>query len=328
MIEYLVQSDYLREVQRTFGGAGKLDMLGVFSQIFMVAVPVIVIMALWHYRNILAFALMRLVSYPFNAKTTKVIGNYLVSQGVMIEVCLYSSDGIGRTLCNVRVVGVEGGRMQLKLVNVNPAAVKLKNRRVVCFMKPFAYTGKRLNAFVTYISHMERKGIVLKELSLLTPIRYKYILRRRHTRQQVAREGAVRVKAWSGRKVNTFWMIRPDLQTVNNPARYGRNTRLAVENISAGGVRMFIINPKGELPPLQKGNQLVLRISIWNPAVRKYVFFTALGTIRSRFTAQGGAIGLGIQFASEGEQVGRRFVWNTVQGEIKPLAKFLAQLDQ
>jgi len=328
MIDYLAQSNYLREVQRTFGGPGQLDVMGVFTQILMIIIPVVLVVLLWSYRNVIWFAFARLVAFPFTYQRNKIVDNYLVSKGVLIEVCLYSSDGVGRKLCDVRVVSVAGGRLKMKLVNVNPAAVKLKHRRVICFMKPFAYSGQRINAFVTYIGSMKRKGIVLKELSLLTPIRYKYVLRRRHARQRISREGAVRVKAWNGRKINTFWMIRPDLQTVNNPARYGKKTRLAVENISAGGMRMFIVNPSSSMPPLQKGSQLVLRVSIWNPSTRKYTFFTALGTIRSRFSAQGGAVGLGVQFTSEGEKAGSRYTWNTVRGEIKPLAKFLAQLEE
>jgi hypothetical protein len=79
---------------------------------------------------------------------------------------------------------------------------------------------------------------------------------------------------------------------------------------------------------LQQGNQLVLRVSIWNPKTRKYNFFTALGTIRSRFSGKGGAVGLGIQFNSEGEKIGSRYAWNTVRGEIKPLAEFLSQIEE
>ena len=217
--------------------------------------------------------------------------------------------------------------MKMQLVNVTSATMKLKNSRVICFAKPFSYSGKRLNAFISYISHMNRRGVVLKELTLLTPIRYQFIIRRRHARRRVASEGAVRVKVWSGRKVNTFSMVRPDIQTVNNPARYGRDTRLVVENISAGGLRMFVLHPKSGLPPMQKGNQLVLRVSLWNPKTKKFAYFTALGTVRSRFSGAGGAIGLGIQFTSEGEKVGSRYTWHSVKGEIKPLAKFLAQLE-
>jgi len=122
-------------------------------------------------------------------------------------------------------------------------------------------------------------------------------------------------------------MTRTDIQTVNNPALYGSDTRLVVDNISAGGLRMFVLHPKGGLPPMQKGNQLVLRVSIWNPNTKKFTYFTALGTIRSRFSGAGGALGLGIQFTSEGEKVGNRYTWHTVKGEIKPLAKFIAQLE-
>lgn len=328
MIDFLVQSDYLRQVQRTFGGSGNLDILGNLTQVALVAVPVIAVMVLWKYRHILTFGIGHFVTGVVARRSHRIIENYLVSKGVMLEICLYTPEGVGAKICDARVGSVIRGRMNMQLVNMTSAVVRLKNTRVICFAKPFSYSGRRINAFISYISHMDRRGVVLKELTLLTPIRYQFIIRRRHARQRVAGEGAVRVKAWSGRKVNSFWMTRPDLQTVNNPALYGRKNRLVVENISAGGMRVFILHPKRGLPPLQKGNQLVLRVSIWNPKTKKFAYFTALGTIRSRFSNTSGAIGLGLQFTSEGEKVGTRYTWHTVKGEIKPLAKFLEQLQE
>ncbi|WP_281761696.1 hypothetical protein [Pseudodesulfovibrio nedwellii] len=326
MINYMVRSNYLHEVQRTFGGTGNLDVMGFFTQALSVLVPMILVIILWRCRRKIIFLAARLVTRTLFSRHRKIIENYFVSRGVVLEICLYSGGGVGRRLCSARVTRVVGGKMELQLLDTNPVVAKLKSARVICLMKPFAYSGKRINAFVSFISHMERRGIVIKELSVMTPIRYKRIIRRQHARQRVAREGTVRVKVWSGRKASTFWMMRPDLQTVNNPARYGEYTRLAVENISAGGMRMYVVNPKGPLPPLQKGSQLVLRVSIWNPKTKKYTYFTALGTIRSRFSGRGGAIGLGIQFTSEGEPVGSRYSWHTVNGGIQSLGKFLSQL--
>jgi hypothetical protein len=328
MIEFSVQSDYLRQVQRTFGGGGNMDILGYLSQVVLVAVPVVVVMVLWKYRYMLAFGVGHLVTNLVSSRSHRIIENYLVSKGVLLDVCLYTPEGVGMKICDARVKSVVRGRMNMQLVNVTSATMKLKNSRVICFAKPFSYSGRRINSFISYISHMDRRGVVLKELTLLTPIRYQFIIRRRHARRRVAGEGAVRVKVWSGRKVNSFWMTRPDMQTVNNPALYGRDTRLVVDNISAGGLRMFVLHPKAGLPPMQKGNQLVLRVSIWNPNTKKFTYFTALGTIRSRFSGAGGALGLGIQFTSEGEKLGNRYTWQTVKGEIKPLAKFLAQLQE
>lgn len=328
MIDFLAQSNYLRQVQRTFGGSGNMDVLGYLFQVVLVAIPVVAVMFLWKYRYILVFGVGHIFSNLFARKSHRIIENYLVSKGVMLDVCLYTSEGVGMKICDARIGSVVRGRMNMQLINVTSATMKLKNARVICFAKPFSYSGKRINAFVSYISHMDRRGVVLKDLTLMTPIRYQFIIRRRHARQRVASEGAVRVKAWSGRKVNSFWMTRPDMQTINNPARFGRSTRLVVENISAGGLRMFVLNPKGDLPPIQKGNQLVLRVSIWSPKTKKFTYFNALGTVRSRFSGAGGAIGLGIQFTSEGEKVGTRYTWHTVKGEIKPLAKFLSQLQE
>eukprot|EP00831_Metopus_contortus_P003701 TRINITY_DN11365_c0_g1_i3.p1 TRINITY_DN11365_c0_g1~~TRINITY_DN11365_c0_g1_i3.p1 ORF type:complete len:353 (-),score=36.02 TRINITY_DN11365_c0_g1_i3:903-1961(-) len=328
MFEYLAKSNYLSEVQRSFGSSGNLDVIGFISLALSVAVPVLVVGILWYYRNILIFTVLRSIFGLLRLRRRQVVENYLVTRGVSLEVYHYADGNVGRKICDARVVSVVDGRMEMQLLNASPTILKLKHAQVICFTKPFVYAGKRMNAFVTMVGHVRKKGVVLKELSLLTPIRYKFVIRRRHPRQRVAREGAVRVKAWTGRKANTFWMVRPDLQSVNNPARYGDRTRLEVDNISAGGMRMFVINPKGTLPPLQEGNRLVLRVSIWNPKTRKYTFFTAMGTIRSRFSGKGGSIGLGIQFTSEGEKFGNRYAWHTVHGEIQPLAKFLSQIEE
>lgn len=328
MIDFLVQSNYLRQVQRTFGGGGQMDALGFLSQVALVAIPVIAVMVLWKYRHLLVFGVGNFISKTLFKRRHSIIENYLVSKGVRLEVCLYTSQGVGQKICDARVGSVVGSKMTLQLIDVTSATMKLKNARVICFAKPFAFSGKRINAFVTYVSFMRRRGVVLKEMILLTPIRYQFIIRRRHARRRISSEGAVRVKAWSGRKANSFWLTRPEIQTVNNPARYGRKSRLSIENISAGGMRVYVINPTGKLPPMQKGNQLVLRVSIWNPSTKKFAYFTALGTIRSRFSGMGGAIGLGIQFTAEGEKLENRYTWHKVSGEIKSLAKFLAQLQE
>ena len=327
MVRYLAQSDYLREVQRTFGSSGHLNVMELLLQALSLAIPLAVVYVLWRYRLLLLHHVGRVAARLLRGRKRKAVENYLVSKGVPIEICLYAGGEVGRKLCDARVVSVAGGRMQLQLISANPTFAELRHQQVICFTKPFAYSGKRINAFTTLVSHMRRRGVVVKEMSLMTPVRYRFILRRRHARQKVAREGAVRVKAWNGRKANTFWMIRPDLQTVNNPARYDDRTRLSVENISAGGMRVFILNPKGGLPPLDPGVQMVLRMSIWSPKTRKFTFFTAMGTIRSRFSGRGGAIGLGIQFTAEAEKVGPRYTWRNVHGEIAALAEFLAGLE-
>ncbi|WP_338670154.1 hypothetical protein [Pseudodesulfovibrio methanolicus] len=328
MVRFLAQSNYLREVQRTFGGSGHLNVMELLSRTLSVAVPMVVVYVLWRYRLLILHVAGRWASRLLRRRKRRAVENYLVSRGVVIEVCLYSGGVVGRKLCDARVVSVAGGKMQLQLLNANSTFTHLKHQQVICFTRPFAYSGKRINAFTTLVAHVRKRGVVLKELSLLTPVRYRFILRRRHSRQRVAREGAVRVKAWSGRKARTFWMFRPELQTVNNPARYDARTRLAVENISAGGLRLFVVNPRVAMPPLDPGSQLVLRVSIWNPKTRKYSFFTALGVVRSRFSGRGGAIGLGIQFMAEGEKVKNRYTWHSVHGEIPALAQFLAGIEE
>lgn len=327
MVEFLVQSNYLRQVQRTFGGSADIDFLGMLVQVFLVAAPVAAVVLLWKYRHVILFTAGRLLGLVLWGKRNRTIENYLVSKGVLIDICLYTSEGVGRKLCSARIRSVARGKMNLELVDVSPVALKLKNARVICFVKPFSFSGKRVNSFVTIISHMKRRGVVIKSMTLYAPARYRFTIRRRHARQRT-REGSVRVKAWSGRKVGTFWMTRPDVQTVNNPTRMDGAMRLQVENISAGGMRMFVVNPGKGLPALQPGNQLILRVSIWNPKVKKYMYFTALGTIRSRFAGRKGAVGLGIQFTSEGEKIGSRYTWHTVKDEIQTLAKFLAQLEE
>jgi hypothetical protein len=328
MVQYLAQSNYLREVQRTFGGSGHLNVMDLLVRTLSVAVPMVVVYFLWRYRRLILHWAGRWASRLLHRRKRQAVENYLVSRAVVIEICLYTGGVVGRKLCDARVGSVAGGKMELQLLGGNPTFTHLAHLPVICFMRPFAYSGKRINAFTTLVAHVRKRGVVIKEMSLLTPVRYRFILRRRHARQRVAREGAVRVKAWSGRKARTFWMFRPDLQTVNNPARYDARTRLSVENISAGGLRMYIINPGGEMPPLDPGSQLVLWVSIWNPKTRKYTFFTAMGTIRSRFSGRGGAIGLGIQFMAEGEKVKGRYTWRSVHGEIPALAQFLADIEE
>lgn len=324
MLQYMAQLDYLRDVQRNFAsGPAGLDLLGVFSKILSVALPVVLCMALWHYRHVIGFTFIRAFARLLSPRSRRIVENYLVSKGILLEIYTYTSSGVGRKLADARVSSVVGGKMKLDLINTSPTALRLKNKRVICFTKPFAYSRRKINAFVTFVGHLQKRGSVIKEMSLLTPIRYKFVIRRRHTRKAVSREGAVRVKAWDGKKRKTFFMSRPDLQTVNNPAKYGKKTRLAVENISAGGMRLFVLHPQGKLPWLAQGSQLILRVSVWNPKTKKYSYFNVIGTVRSRFKGKSGSIGLGLQFTAQGDKVGSRYIWKALHGEMKSLAQFL-----
>ena len=324
-VDFVGQLSHLRGVQRGFGSGGRVDLVTVFTRIFMVAGPLIAIMGLWYYRHIVGFTLLRTVSRLTAPRSGKIVETYLVKKGVMLEIFFYDGSGSDeRKLCNARVKEVVGGKMILNLVNVTPTGLKLKNQRVVCYVKPFAYSGKKINAFVTLVASAVKRGTVVKELTLFSPIRYRFIIRRKHKRQSVAKEGAVRVKAWDGRKRKTFWMSKPDVQTINNPARFGKKARLSVENISPGGMRLLVVNPKGHLPPLGVGNHLVLRVSVYNPKTKKYSYFNVLGAIRSRFKGKGGALGMGIQFTGEGEKVGGVYKWSSLEGgEVQALHKFL-----
>lgn len=329
MIEYMAQLDYLRGVQSNFGsGPSQTDMMTVFINILAVAGPLILVMALWHYRNIIGYFILRLFSRLFAWRSTRILENYLVSKGVMLEIFIYSGQGAGKQLGNARVNAVVGGKMNLDLVKISPTTIKLKHKRVICYTKPFAYKGRKINAFVTIISQAEQRGSVVKTLQLMSPMRYRFVIRRKSERKRIKREGAVRVKAWDGRLRKVFWMKKPDLQTVSNPAKFGKKTRLSVENISAGGMRLLVLNPKGQLPPLNKGKSLVMRVSVYNPKTRKFSYFNVMGTIRSRFKGKGGAIGLGIQFTAHGEKVGGNYLWKSLDGELEPLAEFLKKTGQ
>ena len=323
MIDFWAQLDYLRDVQRNFGSVGgRLDVLSVFTKILTFVVPVVAVIAAWVYRHVFTFAFLRFFARVFAPHSGRIVENYLVTKAVMLEIYLYSGSGDGRKLANARITEVVGGKMRLQLVAVSPTGLKLKNHRVVCYCKPFTYSGRRINAFFTLVGSVVKRGSTIKEMTLLTPISYKFVIRRKHSRQR-AREGTVRVKAWDGRKRKNFWMSRPDLQTINDPARYGDKMRLSVENISAGGMRLFIVNPRGQLPPLAQGGQLVMRVSVWNSKTKKFSYFNVIGVIRSRFKGKGGAIGLGIQFTAHGDKVGNQYIWESIQGELKPLAEFL-----
>lgn len=327
MLKFMGQFDYLRDVQRTFqSGPDRIDLVGVFAKILIVAVPMALVMALWYYRHIIGFFLLRFFTRLIPFRYHRIVQNYLVGKGILLEVHTYSSKGVGRKLGLVRVKEVVGGKMHLELVEMGPTALKLRNSRVICFCKPFTYSGRKINAFITFIGKVEKRGATIRQMTLLTPVRYRFVIRRQHARKRVAREGAVRVKAWDIAKRRSFWLSRPDLQTVDNPARYGKKMRLVVENISAGGIRLLVLNPQGHMPSLTAGHQMVMRVSVWNPSTKKFSYFTVVGAIRSRFKGKGGAVGLGIQFIAEGEQQGGTYVWKRLDGEIKPLAQFLERI--
>lgn len=324
MMEFMGQLDYLRDVQRTFeSGSGRIDLVAVFAKMLAVLVPVLTVMALWHYRHHIGFAFTRFFGRIFSFRGRRIVRDYLVTKGVLLDMYQYSSKGVGHRIGAVRVKEVVGGKMYMELVDVRPTAINLKWQRVICFCKPFSFSGRKLNAFVTFITHVGKKGATVNSLTLNTPARYRFIIRRKHRRRKVSREGAVRVKAWDIGKRKSFWMSRPDLQTVNNPARYGKKMRLVVDNISAGGMRVLIMNPQGRMPSLSAGHQMILRVSVWNQKTKKYTYFHVVGAIRSRFKGKGDSVGLGIQFIAEGTKMSGGYEWKSLTGEMRSLGAFL-----
>lgn len=332
MIQFHAQSDYLYSVQNTFAhGSGRLNLVEVFGLILAVALPVVLLSALWYYRHYLTFLLTRFFSRILFFRRQGVIASYLVSKGIIVEISLLTNSGIGRNICYARIESVYNGKMVLDIVRAAPTRMNFRGKRVMCFVKQFSFKGARYNSFVTYVHSFERKGTEIKGLTLLTPMRYRYTIRRKHVRKRISRPDMVRVKVWDISKRQSFMNKRPDIYTVPDQSRYQGRTFLTVGNISEGGIRIFVNNPKSNLPSLKVNDQLVMRISIKNPGTKQYFFVTVIGTIRSRYISKGGAVGLGLQFTSLGEKVGDgsgRYEWKNVVDEVRPIARFLEKFQK
>lgn len=331
MFDPVMQLDYLRDVQQTFAhGSGRYDLFEVFFTILKYVVPAVTIVAAWRYRSYLQYLFMAFVSRVVHGPRHTDIEKYLTVKGVMLEVHFLDPSGIGPMLCHARISSVLSGRLDMDLIQVRPTARNLKGQQVICLCKPFSYKGEKYNSFVSHIAYAGRKGGALRKLVLLAPVRYRFTIRRKHTRQRVTRQDMFRIKAWDGRKRSNFWQQRPDIQTLTQSTRNPHKMQLRVGNISPGGIRLFVDNPKqSELPPLKEGYTLVLRISIRQPKTKKFVYFTVLGTIRSRFRGKGGSVGLGIQFTAMAEKnagEGSGYSWRTIKEEVGPLARLLADL--
>ncbi len=113
MIDFWAQLDYLRDVQRNFGGVARLDLVSVFTKILSVVVPVVTVIALWVYRHVFVFAFLRFFSHLISPHSGRIVKNYLVTKGVVVEIYLYTDGNVGRKLADVRVKEVVGGKMRL-----------------------------------------------------------------------------------------------------------------------------------------------------------------------------------------------------------------------
>lgn len=333
MVDVTAQLDYLRQIQHSFAhGSKRFDLIDVFGVMLMYVLPVVGAIAAWRYRSYLQYLFVKMLSSLFHGKRQGNIERYLTNKAVLLEVHFLDPEGIGRLLCHARISSIFSNRMSLDLVRVEPSARRLRGAQVICMCKPFVYDGQKLNSFVSYISFAKKRGALVKKLVLLAPLKYRFTIRRKHARHKVTRQDMFRVKAWSGRRRNSFWQHRPDVQTLSKANRQADKMRLRVGNISPGGIRLFIENPSmSGLPSLNEGQTLVLRISIKQPGNKKYMYFTVLGTIRSRFKEKGGAIGLGIQFTAIAEKhpgEGTGYTWRSVKNEVQSLKQFLARMNK
>lgn len=331
MFEFLAQTDYLRTLQYNFARSSSSgNMFEVFTVILAVVLPLVAAAFLWRYRRLVMFHCARQVALRLHKAWQQAVEEFLVDNAVLFEVYHLSSNEEEYLICHARVTSTADGVMVLLAAQGRPTTVDLKGKRVRCVAKPFELEGKTVNAFETYVHQVRKIGSTLKGLRLLTPAKYEFIIRRKHSREHLRGQDVIRVKAWDGRLRRNFWQQRPDFQTLAHTRNPEGKMQLMVEDISPGGLRLLIHNPRGSLPPLQPDDTLILRVSVRDPKSRKkaFLFFTVLGSIRGRFKGEKGAIGLGIQFIAVAEKrpgEGAGYSWKSLKGEVDALGELLEQ---
>lgn len=302
-----------------------MDPLKILTYLLLIAVPALLLFLVWRHYGFTVFYFSRFLRTLFELGKRRKINAHLKGSNALMSVLTLEKGQPPRPLCTGRVVDIGAGFIVLDLKTKLSAAKQHGRLKVICFCKPFLFSGKRVNAFETYTWKALSQGGMVQSLMLFTPAVYGSAKRRRHLRKKIIRSDAVKLRVWTGAKKLRFQKEEPDYVSESLLPKGARMPTVSVGNISPGGMKL-VIDPRSNPIRLRPGDELVIRFVIYDPRTKRYVQFLFDGTVRSVFNMADDRIGLGIKFMASGRELGEpdnRVEWKVVDKEIPALAKLL-----
>jgi hypothetical protein len=324
----LAQEWFFREIQRAFReGVSQEVLLRVLSRYAVIGSLIIAGFALWRYREVLSFHLLRIWNSWRHGKIRKRIAAHLI--GNKLEVGLYLAGGRTRQYLGTGVITAFGsGSVNIYITSEMPASLRrmLPRRKIYCFFRPFRAAGKRVNSFSTYIQRVVLAEGRVRAIRAYVPDDFTSVPRRKHVRLRIRNSKAVRVKLWSENKKSRFWVTAPDFETMDDAETASWKATARVLDISPGGIKVQI-RPQRTSPGFRVSEEVVLDLLILDKANKSFNSFLLLGVVRNIMRPGGGLVSLGIQFRALGERVASRSVdWQLVGDEVVPLQQLLERM--
>jgi hypothetical protein len=321
-----IQEWFFREIQRAFRDGVSPDVLfSILSKYVVISCVIVASFAVWRNWKLLRFHFRRLANSYFHAEVRGKIAEYLQERRVVIGVYLVgprSRQYLGTAL----LTRFEGGNLILRMTSDVPSSLRrvLQGRMIICFVKPFRVSGRRVNSFSTYVRSAESAEGLVRTIRAFVPDDFTAIPRRRHVRLRIRRSGGVRIKVWSEEKKSRILVTAPDFETLGEG---DENTAWKASahplDISPGGMKIQLRPQRGS-PTLRISDEVILELQILEPSRKIFHSFLLLAVVRNIIRPGGGFIAAGVQFRALGERIASRSVtWHPVGYEVEPLQNLL-----
>jgi hypothetical protein len=270
----------------------------IVATLAVVALVIVVYFAVRHWDK-LTFRFRSLV--PFLVRSDRI--NRLLEQmrqdRKFIEIYSVGRRGRKRYVCMGRITEVRDKDFVLESLKCGPSIRNLPGRMCWFFFAPLQLDSRNYNAFTSPVDEVELSATTSK-LVVRKPVAVQLQPRRKHFRQKIQDQRLVRVKVWD-RVVASGHNPLPGEEAALeiNTRRLARKPDARVADISVNGLGLSYA-PDVESGELQEGEQVTLRVSVFDMDKQKYQVLWCKGLIRSRNRTREGRIFTGIQFYAVG----------------------------
>ncbi|MDK2954915.1 MAG: hypothetical protein PWQ57_411 [Desulfovibrionales bacterium] len=249
------------------------------------------------YRRRLSFFLTRAMDRMRNKRLRRAVINRLCEGRFVLSVYLCTSTS-DKHLAEAQLIDFAGGELVLGVFSSNKrmSMVNPKGRRVRVYFRPFGVAGRKINVFETYVADVFWPEPSRKAMTLLAPMNFGYLPRRRFDRRKLKSTRAFQCKVWLDPEKYNFWTSPADIGAGSHVGNGAGAAKIV--NISQGGLSVAV-HPVQLRRPVRRGTSLGLALKAYDTQRGEYNTFLLKGRAVSIRRDPSGMLLVGVEFRSQ-----------------------------
>lgn len=249
------------------------------------------------YRRRLSFFLVRAMDRMRNRRLRQTVIKRLCEGRFVLSVYLCSSTS-DKHLAEAQLIDFTGDELVLGVFSSNKrmSMVNPKGRRVRVYFRPFGVAGQKVNVFETYVADVFWPDPSRKAMTLLSPMNFGYLPRRRFDRRKLKSPRAFQCKMWLDPERNNFWASAADVGVGLNGGLEAGGAKIV--NISQGGLSLAV-HPAQLRRVVRRGISLGLALKAYDMEHGDYRTFLLKGRVVSVRRDSSGMLLVGVEFRSQ-----------------------------